>query len=159
MKRAVAGPTLRALVAAVIGRMFIQCGDEAGIADYGRSGVSKDEIKGVQFSADNLITVESKAVRSRINWEVAHSQWTLRFVERRQMDGNGAFVKSAPYQISLLGDLLEAARFLGIARTMFLDALRADGWSPADVAIEGLRWIDTPYSAEIPHLRLMLQGT
>lgn len=159
MKRAIAGPTLRALVAAAIGRVFVQCGNEAGVADYRNSGTSVGEVNGVQLRTENVITVASDHVQSRMNWEIGQDSWTLRFVERRRLNDEGSFVKSAPYQVALLGDLIDAARFLGLPRAMYLDALKADGWSPADVVIESLRWVDAPHGTETPHLRLVLQGS
>ncbi len=159
MKRAIAGPTMRALIAAAIGRVFVQCGSDAGVADYRKSGVSAGDINGVQLRTENCISIEPGCIQARLNWEIRHAKWTLRFTERRELDEDGAFVRAAPYQIALLGDLLEAARFLGLARTMYLDALKADGWSANDVTVEGLRWVEVPYGAETPHLRLVLQGS
>lgn len=158
MKRAIAGPTLRALVASALGRVFAQVGDDGAVADYRRSGTSCGSFNGVDLRTDNVLTIEPGSVRSRMVWEIANLDWTLHFTERRELDAEGHFVKSAPYQIALIGDLLEAARFLGIPRQMFLDSLRADGWSAFDVTIESLRWIDVPAGLEAPQLRLVLQG-
>lgn len=158
MKRAIAGPTLRGLVATAIGRVFAQVGDEGGVADYRCSGTSTGFFGGVQLKTNNVLAVDEDAVRSRMAWEIGHPDWTLHFTERRQLAPEGSFVKSAPYQIALLGDLLEAARFLEIPRQMFFDALRVDGWSAAETTVESLRWTDARFGGETPQLRLVLQG-
>lgn len=159
MKRAIAGPSLRTLVAAAIGRVFTQCSNDAELVDYRKSGTSKGLVNGVLVKTDNLLTMEKDHVQSRMNWEISHPNWVIRFVERRELGLDGSCVKAGPYQVSLLGDLTEAARFLGLARTIFLNALKGDGWSRSDVIIEGLRWVDVPYAAETPQLRLVLQGS
>ena len=88
---------------------------------------------------------------------MTHPAWALSFIERRRLEGT-AFVRSAPYQVSLTGDLVDAARFLGIPRLLFVEALRADGWSPASIVVEQLRWFDIPVPGEPTTLRLVMRS-
>ena len=145
MNRTIAGPTLRALASAAVGRLLVQLDGGQSIADYSRSGVLKDEVDGVTVRTSNVITVEPPDVQSRLTWEIEHELWALRFTERRALGEDGIFVKTAPHQVILEGDLTEAARYLGIPRELFYEALRADGWSHAAITIEALRWLKIPY--------------
>lgn len=153
VKKTIAGPSLRALVAAAIGRNLIQLDDGRGLADYSRSGSLREEVHGVTIVTFNVITVVPPDVVSRLTWQINHPLWTLSFTERRALDEDGMFVKSAPHQAWLEGDLANAAAFLGIPRELFLDALRADGWSHSDVIIEKLRWLSVPFGRESHNLR------
>jgi hypothetical protein len=110
-------------------------------------------VKDVTVFTYNEITVLPPDVKSRLTWELTHPRWTLSFVERRMLDGEGDFVKSAPHQVHLEGDLVEAARFLDIPKELFIDALRADGWSHADIIVEKLRWPSIPMLRETQNLR------
>ena len=151
-----AGPSLRALVAAAIGRLFLQL-EVGGPLDYSVSGERAEERYGLTLAWSNVISVEPPEVHSRLTWEVTHPAWALSFIERRRLEGT-AFVRSAPYQVSLTGDLVEAARFLGIPRLLFVEALRADGWSPASIVVEQLRWFDIPVPGEPTTLRLEMRS-
>ena len=55
MKRAIAGPTLRALVASALGRVFAQVGDNGAAADYRRSGVSSGSFNGLRMPNATVI--------------------------------------------------------------------------------------------------------
>ena len=151
-----AGPSLRALVAAAIGRLFLQL-EVGGPLDYSVSGERAEERYGLTLAWSNVISVEPPEVHSRLTWEVTHPAWALSFIERRRLEGT-AFVRSAPYQVSLTGDLVEAARFLAIPRLLFIEALRADGWSPASIVVEQLRWFDIPVPGEPTTLRLVMRS-
>lgn len=151
-----AGPSLRALVAAAIGRLFLQL-EVGGPLDYSVSGERAEERYGLTLAWSNVISVEPPEVHSRLTWEVTHPAWALSFIERRRLEGT-AFVRSAPYQVSLTGDLVEAARFLAIPRLLFIEALRSDGWSPASIVVEQLRWFDIPVPGEPTTLRLVMQS-
>jgi hypothetical protein len=59
--------------------------------------------------------------------------------------------------VALSGDLLEGARFLHIPRELFVHALRADGWSAANVTLEQLRWLDVA-PPELRDLRFVMQS-
>ena len=154
----VAGPSVRALAAAAVGRLLVLLDDGRGLADYGRSGDVKEEVNGVTLSTSNVITVQRSDVQSRLTWQIVHELWTMRFTERRSMEDDGSFVKSAPHQVSLQGDLVDAARFLGIPRELFYEALRADGWSYADVTIERMRWLNIPYFWDPRSLRVVMES-
>lgn len=151
-----AGPSLRALVAAAIGRLFLQL-EVGGPLDYSVSGERAEERYGLTLAWSNVISVEPPEVHSRLTWEVTHPAWALSFIERRRLEGT-AFVRSAPYQVSLTGDLVEATRFLAIPRLLFIEALRSDGWSPASIVVEQLRWFDIPVPGEPTTLRLVMQS-
>lgn len=153
MKKTIAGPSMRALVAAAVGRNLVQLSDERGPPDYSRSGSLREEVKDITVLTYNLITVVPPDVLSRLTWEITHPMWNLSFTERRMLAEEGVFLKSAPHQVHLEGDLVEAARFLGIAKELFLDALRADGWSHAAIMIEKLRWPSIPMLRETQSLR------
>ena len=153
MKKTIAGPSLRALVAAAVGRHLVQLNDGQGLADYGRSGSLREEIQDVTVFTYNVISVLPPDVQSRLTWEISHPRWTLSFVERRLLDQSGAFVKSAPHQVCLEGDLVEAARFLEIPKELFLDAICADGWSHAEIVVEKLRWPSMPMLIKSQSLR------
>ena len=137
-----AGPTLRAMVAARIDRdlrmnAWMRGG---GGADRGRPGTRDATVGGIRSVATN----EVDDARSCLSWEVAHPLWRLRFQDRRVRGDNGGFVRTAPQSVSLDGDLLDAARFLEIGRDQFFAAVRADGWSRAEVTVQRLRWLDAP---------------
>jgi hypothetical protein len=151
-----AGPSLRALVAAAIGRLFLQL-EVGGPLDYSVSGERAEERYGLTLAWSNVISVEPPEVHSRLTWEVTHPAWALSFIERRRLEGT-AFVRSARYQVSLTGDLVEAARFLAFPRLLFIEALRSDGWSPASIVVEQLRWFDIPVPGEPTTLRLVMQS-
>lgn len=153
MKKTIAGPSLRALAAAAVGRNLVQLYDGQGPADYSRSGTLREEVKDITVFTYNQITVVPPNVQSRLTWEITHPSWTLSFVERRMLDEEGEFVKSGPHQVCLDGDLVEAARFLDIPKELFFDALRGDGWSHAEIMIEKLRWPKIPMLRETQHLR------
>lgn len=153
MKKTIAGPSLRALAAAAIGRNLFQLNDGRGTADYSRSGSLREEVKAITVFTYNQITVLPPEVKSRLTWEITHPLWTLSFIERRLLDEDGQFVRSAPHQVCLEGDLVEAARFLDIPKELFLDALRADSWSHADTMIEKLRWPSIPMLCDTQNLR------
>ena len=136
-----AGPSLNALAAAAIGRLWVQLDVGAQHDDYSLSGIWKGEVDGLTLVRANVISVEPPEIHSRVTWELTHYSWSLTFVERRQFI-RGKFKKCAPYQVSLSGDLLEAARFLNIPKELFLQVLRADGWTPASITLEKLRWLD-----------------
>ena len=158
MNRNVAGQSLRALAAAAVGRLLVLLDNGRGLADYSRSGDVKEEVNGVTLSTSNVITIHPPEVQSRLTWEVVHELWTMRFTERRSMEENGSFVKSAPHQVVLEGDLVDAARFLGIPRELFFDALHADGWSHASITIERLRWLNIPYFWDPRTLRVVMES-
>ena len=153
MKKTIAGPSLRALAAAAVGRNLFQLNDGGGPADYSRSGTLREEVKDITVFTYNQITVVPPDVQSRLTWEIMHPLWTMSFVERRLLDSEGEFVKSGPHQVRLEGDLVEAARFLGIPKELFLDALRADAWSHSEIMIEKLRWPSIPMVRETQSLR------
>jgi|SRR5215210_1742834 len=151
-----AGPSLNALLAAAIGRIWIQLDIGAEPNDYSLSGVWKGEVDGLTLVRSNVISVEPPQIHSRVTWQLDHSSWSLRIIERRQFAG-GKFLRSAPYQVSLSGDLLDGARFLNIPKELFLLVLRADGWSPASITLEALRWLEvTP--GEPKDFRFVLQS-
>ena len=89
-----AGPSLRALVAAAIGRLFLQL-EVGGPLDYSVSGERAEERYGLTLAWSNVISVEPPEVHSRLTWEVTHPAWALSFIERRRLEGT-AFVRSAP---------------------------------------------------------------
>ena len=153
VNKTIAGPSLRALAAAAVGRNLILLNDGPGCADYSRSGSLREEVKDVTILTYNMITVAPPNVQSRLTWEFTHPLWAMSFVERRELDPDGSFVKSGPHQVWLEGDLVEAARFLGIPKELFVDALRADGWSHAYIMIEKLRWPNVPLLRETQSLR------
>jgi hypothetical protein len=145
-----AGPALKALIAANVHRFLPQYERlTAGhLGDPNRAGVFRDVVDGITVSTVNHITVRAPVIESRLTWELKHPLWVLNVTERRRLDEDGAFIKSAPYDINLDGDLVEAGRFCILPRELFLGALRSDGWSAAGVTIERLRWLDTPYSRD-----------
>lgn len=151
-----AGPSLRALIAAAIGRLFLQL-DVGGPLDYSISGERAEELYGLTLAWSNVISVEPPEIHSRLTWEITHPAWTLSFIERRRLQDT-SFVRSAPYQVSLRGDLVDAAQFLDIPRELFIEALRSDGWSRAAIVIEQLRWFDIPIPGEPTTLRLVMQA-
>ena len=151
-----AGPSLNALAAAAIGRLWVQLDVGAHADDYSFSGVWKGDVDGLTLVRANVISVEPPEVHSRVTWELTHTSWSLTFIERRQLV-SGKFMKSAPYQVSLSGDLLEAARFLNIPKELFLQVLRADGWTPASITLEQLRWLDVQ-SGEPKNFRFVMQS-
>lgn len=153
MKNTIAGPSLRALAAAAIGKNLVQLYDGQAHADYSRSGTLREEVKDITVFTYNEITVLPPDVKSRRKWEITHPLWTLSFVERRMLDEEGEFVKSGPHQVWLEGDLGEAARFLGIPKELFMDALRGDGWGHADMVVEKLRWPSMPMLRETQSIR------
>lgn len=158
MTRRTAGPTLRALAAAGIGRVIIQAqATTDAIADYSRSGNYRDEIHGVKLATSNVITVDVPDVESRFTWEITHPFWTLKFTERRRLSDEGSFVKSAPYEVILEGDLVDAARFLRLPRELFFEAVRADGWTATEATIERLRWLDMPYVTDDQSLKVVMK--
>jgi hypothetical protein len=158
MNSRIAGPTLNALVAASMSRMLIQKGEafSGAIGDPARSGVYREEVNGVTVTTTNFVNVVEADVESRLTWEIAHASWTLRFTERRMLE-SGNFEKAAPYTATLEGDLIDAARFLALPKELFFGAVRADGWSPAQIAIERLRWLDLPYICEGARLNAVLR--
>lgn len=155
MDKTCAGPSLRALAAAAIGRLWIQLDIGAEPNDYSLSGVWTGEIEDLTLVRSNVISVEPPEIHSRVTWELTHPDWSLTFIERRRFD-EGRFRRSAPYLVTLSGDLLEAARFLNIPKELFLLGLRADGWSRASVTLEQLRWLDIP--AETKDFRFVMQS-
>lgn len=159
MNNKVAGPTLRALIAANMGRILSQRGARVpgDLGDPGRSGVFHEDINGVRVTTTNHVKVIEAGVESRLTWDIVHPQWTLKFTERRQLDDDGQFERAAPYEVSLEGDLIDAARFLGLPKELFFGAARADGWSRSAVIIEGLRWIDGPYVQDRGQLNVILR--
>lgn len=151
-----AGPSLNALAAAAIGRLWVQLDVGAQPDDYSLSGVWKGEVDGLTLFRANVISVEPPEIHSRVTWVLTHASWSMTFIERRQLVA-GKFIRSAPYQVSLKGDLLEAARFLNIPKEIFLQVLRADGWTRASITLEKLRWLDV-VSGEPKDLRFVLQS-
>ena len=151
-----AGPSLNALAAAAIGRLWVQLDVGAQPDDYSLSGVWKGEVDGLTLVRAKIISVEPPKIHSRVTWDLTHSSWSLTFIERRQCV-RGKFMRSGPYQVSLSGDLLEAARFLNIPKELFLQVLRADGWSPASITLEQLRWLDV-VSGEPKDFRFVMQS-
>lgn len=138
-----AGPSLNALAAAAIGRLWVQLDVGADSEEYSLSGVWKGEIDELSLVRSNMISVEPPDILSRVTWELRHPSWSIAFIERRRL-ADGKFVRSAPYQVSFSGDLLEAGRFLSIPKELFFQGLRADGWPPASITLEKLRWLDIP---------------
>jgi hypothetical protein len=136
-----AGPSLRALAAAAIGHLWIRLDIGGEPNDYSLSGTWKGEVDELTLVRSNVISVEPPEIHSRVTWELTHRSWALTFIERRRF-ADGRFGRSAPYQVTLNGDLLEAARFLNIPREVFFEGLRADGWTPASITLEQLRWLD-----------------
>lgn len=151
-----AGPSLTALAAAAIDRLWIQLDVGADLEEYSMSGVWKGDLEGLSLTRTNLISVEPPDIHSRVTWEVDHGTWSLVFVERRRLT-DGKFVRSAPYQVSLQGDLLEAARFLRMPKELFFQGLRADGWPAASITLEKLRWLDF-VPGEPKDLRFVMQS-
>jgi hypothetical protein len=151
-----AGPSLNALAAAAIGRLWAQLDVGAHPDDYSLSGVWKGEVDGLTLIRSNVISVEPPEILSRVTWELSHSSWSLTFIERRRF-AREKFVRSAPYQVTLSGDLLEAARFLNIPKELFLQGLRADGWTAATTTIERLRWLDF-VSGDPKDLKFVMQS-
>lgn len=147
MDKTSAGPTLNALAAAAIGLLWIQLDIGGGPEDYSLSGVWTGEVDDLTVVRSNVISVEPPEIHSRVTWELTHPSWSLTFIERRRFT-DGRFKRSAPYQVALRGDLLEAARFLNIPKELFLLGLRADGWSSPSVTLEQLRWLDIPGEAK-----------
>lgn len=150
-----AGPTLRALLAARIDRdLRLNAGTSGGVsADRGRPGMRDARIGDIRSVATN----EVDDAQSRLSWEVAHPLWRLRFQDRRTRGEGGGFVRTAPQLVSLDGDLLDAARFLEIGRDQFFAAVRADGWSRADVTVQRLRWLDAPSARDGSTLQAMMR--
>ncbi len=146
MDKTSAGPTLNALAAAAIGLLWIQLDIGGGPEDYSLSGAWTGEIGNLTVVRSNVISVEPPEIHSRVTWELTHPSWSLIFIERRRFV-EGKFKRSAPYQVALSGDLLEAARFLNIPKELFLLGLRADGWTASSVTVEKLRWLDLPGEA------------
>jgi len=151
-----AGPSLNALLAAAIGRIWIQLDIGADPNDYSLSGVWKGEVDGLALVRSNVISVEPPEIHSRVTWQLKHSSWSLVFIERRRLL-DGKFVRSAPYHVTLSGDLLEGARFLNIPKELFLLGLRADGWEPGSITLERLRWLDV-IPGETRDLRFVIQS-
>ena len=151
-----AGPSLRALVAAAIGRLFLQL-EVGGPLDYSVSGERAEERYGLTLAWSNVISVEPPEVHSRLIWDISCPAWQLCFIERRRLEGT-TFVRSAPYQVTLVGDLVDAVQFLDIPRELFLEALRSDGWSSAQIVLEQLRWFNIPIPGEPTTLRLVMQS-
>jgi hypothetical protein len=60
--------------------------------------------------------------------------------------------------VTLVGDLVDAVQFLDIPRELFLEALRSDGWSSAQIVLEQLRWFNIPIPGEPTTLRLVMQS-
>jgi hypothetical protein len=156
LDKTTAGPSLNALAAAAIGRVLLQLDVGPDPHDYGLSGSWTTEVEGLTLTRSNVISVEPPEIYSRVTWEISHPAWLLIFTERRQLTG-GKFARSAPYQVVVSGDLLEAARFLHVPRELFLHALRADGWSGANVTLEQLRWLDFA-PADLRDLRFVMQS-
>ena len=67
-------------------------------------------------------------------------------------------MRSAPYQVTLVGDLVDAVQFLDIPRDLFIEALRSDGWSSAQIVLEQLRWFNIPVPGEPVRLRGVMQA-
>jgi hypothetical protein len=153
-----AGPTLRALVAATVNRMLLQSRPpfDRGLGDPRRSGVFRDEVNGVALTTTNHVNVLDCDVESRLVWELTNPLWTLKFVERRRLEQDGSFERVAPYEVSLEGDLIDAARFLRLPRELFFSAVGGDGWTKAEITIEGLRWLDLPYGYDRNGLGVVL---
>jgi hypothetical protein len=156
LDKTIAGPSLNALAGASIGRVWVQLDIGGDPHDYSMSGVWKGEVDGLTLTRSNVISVEPPEIHSRVTWEISHPVWSLVFTERRQFAGR-RFARSAPYQVALSGDLLEGARFLHIPRELFVHALRADGWSAANVTLEQLRWLDVA-PPELRDLRFVMQS-
>ena len=150
-----AGPTLKALAAAAVGRLLLQLDAGADPHDYSFSGGWSAEIDGLSLSRSTIISVQPPDVDSRVTWEIRDAAWSLVFIERRQFTGD-KFARSAPYEVALGGDLLEAARFLNIPKELFLQALRADGWSAASTVLERLRWLPAPSGSK--DLKFVMQS-
>lgn len=113
LDKTTAGPSLNALAAAAIGRVLLQLDVGPDPHDYGLSGSWTTEVEGLTLTRSNVISVEPPEIYSRVTWEISHPAWLLIFTERRQLTG-GKFARSAPYQVVVSGDLLEAARFLHV---------------------------------------------
>lgn len=157
MTKNVAGPSLRALAAAAIGRLFLQLDIGGEPPDYSISGTRTDEINGVTLTRSNTISVEPPEIHSRLTWAITCPAWELCFIERRRLEET-AFVRSAPYQVTLIGDLVDAVQFLDIPRELFIEALRSDGWSSAQIIVEQLRWFNIPVPGEPITLRGVMQA-
>ena len=153
----VAGPSLRALAAAAIGRLFLQLDIGAEPPDYSMSGTRTEDINGLTLTRSNTISVEPPEIHSRLTWDITCPAWELCFIERRRLDGT-SFVRSAPYQVTLVGDLVDAVQFLDIPRELFIEALRSDGWSSAQIVLEQLRWFNIPVPGEPVTLRGVMQA-
>ena len=143
LDKRLAGPSLNGLAAGSIERLLVQLDMGADPHDYSLSGTWTRDLDGLTLVRSNVISVEAPQIYSRVTWEFTHSAWSLVFTERRRLIGR-RFAKSAPYQVALKGDLLEAARFLSIPKELFLQALRADGWSGGSMILEQLRWLPGP---------------
>jgi hypothetical protein len=154
-----AGPTLRALVAATVNRMLLQSRPpfDRSLADPRHSGTFRNEVNGVALTTTNHVDVIESEVQSRLVRELSNPLWVLKFVERRRLEQDGSFERVAPYEVSLEGDLIDAGRYLQLPRPMFFDAVRADGWTTAQVTIERLRWIDGPFILESRNHKIALR--
>ena len=65
-----AGPSLRALAAAAIGRVWVQLDVGGDPHDYSMSGVWTGEIEGLTVTRSNVISVEPPEIYSRVTWEI-----------------------------------------------------------------------------------------
>ena len=144
MKSEIAGPTLRALVAARIDRdLRLNAGMHGGVAaDRSRPAARETQLNGVRSVATNVVERVAPDLQSCLSWEITHPKWSLRFTDRRTRDADGGFARAAPQAVFLGGDLLEAGQFLGLGRDQFFAAVAADGWSRAEVTVQRLRWLD-----------------
>ena len=86
---------------------------------------------------------------SSLSCSIIHALWTITFTDRRQLVQGLRFERVAPRTATIQGDLLDAARYLDIPRELFFSALKADGWTAAEIAVDSLRWLDLPYSSGI----------
>lgn len=108
MKNRSAGPTLRSIIAANMGRILAQNLVRFGgmLGDPSRSGIFHEEVDGVRLTTTNQVTVLDAAVESQLTWDIIHPFLALRFVERRELHADGNFNKNAPYEVALEGDLI-----------------------------------------------------
>ncbi len=159
VKTRVAGPTMRAIVAAAAGRILSRRSRPlvAELGDSARSGVFRGEINGITMITTNFVDIVEAKVESRLTWQISHSSWSLKVIERRRLGDSGAFEKAAPYSVSLEGDLAEAARFLDVPRELFFGAAHADGWTASEITIARLRWLDMPCANPSASLNLILR--
>src|SRR4051812_34716690 len=103
MKSRLAGPTLRALVAATVDRMLLQNVPpfDRGVGDPRSFGLFRNEVDGISLTTNNYVNVVEADVESRLTWELMSRSWILKIVERRRLEEGGSFGRVAPYQVSL----------------------------------------------------------